>query len=195
MGRPRQSEGLPGGKQRIKDAFWEVCRATSLEKVTVKAVCERAAINKTTFYYHYPCLEELLAEVESECIPTEMPHAVMDEIRAGNAVVSAFGMIENDPERRDKVSYLLSSRGDPLFARRLKNAMRAQWCEALGRDYAALSGREKLIVELVMGASVSVLAARGDGMELDFDEFAEVASEAVVPLLRKIIDEGETARA
>lgn len=116
----------------------------------------------------------------------------MGEVRAGNAVVSAFGTIENDPARRDKVSYLLSSRGDPLFARRLKDAMRAQWCEALGRDYSALSGREKLIVELVMGASVSVLAARGDGMELDFDEFAEVASEAVVPLLRKIVDEDNT---
>ncbi|MBE6484619.1 MAG: TetR/AcrR family transcriptional regulator [Actinomycetaceae bacterium] len=52
------------------DAIQSAFRALVLEKgfsaVTVKELCERARINKKTFYRYYPAIEYLLAEVQAQ---------------------------------------------------------------------------------------------------------------------------------
>ena len=40
-------------KLAIKNAFMELRSKKSLEKITVKELCELAYINKSTFYSHY----------------------------------------------------------------------------------------------------------------------------------------------
>ena len=48
----------------IHDAFTEMLMEMPFEKITVKALCERALVNKTTFYRYYPTLEDLLEELQ-----------------------------------------------------------------------------------------------------------------------------------
>ena len=50
----------------IHDAFIEMLLEMPYEKITVKALCERALVNKTTFYRYYPTLDDLLTELQSE---------------------------------------------------------------------------------------------------------------------------------
>ena len=50
----------------IRDVFEEMLLEMPYEKITVKELCNRALINKTTFYRYYPTLEDLLAEVQWE---------------------------------------------------------------------------------------------------------------------------------
>lgn len=50
----------------IRNTFTSMLLEMPFEKITVKSLCERALINKTTFYRYYPVLEDLLAEVQSE---------------------------------------------------------------------------------------------------------------------------------
>ena len=50
----------------IHDTFIEMLKEMPYEKITVKALCERALINKTTFYRYYPTLDDLLEELQSE---------------------------------------------------------------------------------------------------------------------------------
>ena len=50
----------------IRSAFEGLLLEMPFEKITVKAVCDRALINKTTFYRYYPTLEDLLAELQWE---------------------------------------------------------------------------------------------------------------------------------
>lgn len=52
--------------QAIHTTFSEMLLEMPYEKITVKALCERALINKTTFYRYYPVLDDLLAEIQSE---------------------------------------------------------------------------------------------------------------------------------
>ena len=44
----------------IRGIFEEMLLEMPYEKITVKALCDRALINKTTFYRYYPTLEDLL---------------------------------------------------------------------------------------------------------------------------------------
>lgn len=49
----------------IKKAFEEMICEMDYENITVKELCSRAMINKKTFYYYYPSLDDLTAELQS----------------------------------------------------------------------------------------------------------------------------------
>ncbi len=50
----------------IHDTFTQMLLEMPYEKITVKALCEKALINKTTFYRYYPTLDDLLEELQLE---------------------------------------------------------------------------------------------------------------------------------
>ncbi|MDO5409502.1 MAG: hypothetical protein Q4F21_03500 [Lachnospiraceae bacterium] len=52
----------------IQTAFYELCKQYELNKITVKALTEKAEINKTTFYLHYDSIQSLIYELEQEVI-------------------------------------------------------------------------------------------------------------------------------
>lgn len=53
-------------KQVIKESLLEMLRTMPMEQITVKALCEKAEINRATFYHHYETLTLLLEEIEYE---------------------------------------------------------------------------------------------------------------------------------
>ena len=52
--------------EAIKNTFEELICEKDFEKITVKELCDRARINKKTFYTYYPTLDDLLAELQME---------------------------------------------------------------------------------------------------------------------------------
>lgn len=50
----------------IHDSVLELLYTKPIDKITVKEVCERAEINRATFYAHYVNLSALLEEIEVE---------------------------------------------------------------------------------------------------------------------------------
>ena len=52
--------------ESIKSAFESLICEKDYEKITVKELCDRARINKKTFYHYYETLDYLLDEVQRE---------------------------------------------------------------------------------------------------------------------------------
>ena len=50
----------------IKSAFESLICEKDYERITVKELCDRASINKKTFYHYYETLDTLLAEMQTE---------------------------------------------------------------------------------------------------------------------------------
>lgn len=50
----------------IRNAFQDLICEKDYAKITVKELCERAKVNKKTFYRYYPTLDDLLREVQEE---------------------------------------------------------------------------------------------------------------------------------
>ena len=59
-------------KKNIRDAFLELRKNHSLEEIKVNALCEKAMVNKTTFYNHYQDIYELSEELENEVVENFM---------------------------------------------------------------------------------------------------------------------------
>jgi len=50
-------------RKLFRDALIELLQTKPLQKITVKEICEKADLNRTTFYLHYDDQEQLLDEI------------------------------------------------------------------------------------------------------------------------------------
>ena len=55
-------------KKSIFDAFVNLRSKKELRKITVKELCEKALINKSTFYTYYEDMFDLSDKIESEVV-------------------------------------------------------------------------------------------------------------------------------
>lgn len=51
-------------KLLIKKTFLDLAKTTNMDRITVKAICDRANINRGTFYYHYLDVIDLIEKLE-----------------------------------------------------------------------------------------------------------------------------------
>lgn len=54
--------------QLIENAFFELYNTCPLEKISIKKICDKANINRSTFYYHYADYPAFLAQMEESII-------------------------------------------------------------------------------------------------------------------------------
>ena len=54
-----------GSDVRMKQAMLELMNQTPFEKITVRLVCERAGVNRSTFYAHYTDLYDMIEQMET----------------------------------------------------------------------------------------------------------------------------------
>lgn len=55
-------------KTLIQDTFFELLKTTPLKKISVKKICEKAEINRSTFYHHFIDVYDLIEQVENTYI-------------------------------------------------------------------------------------------------------------------------------
>ena len=56
-------------KTAIHNTFLELRSKKPLEKITIKELCEKAQINKSTFYSHYKDIYDLSDQLETDVPP------------------------------------------------------------------------------------------------------------------------------
>jgi AcrR family transcriptional regulator len=89
-------------KMRIRTAFYELLQEIGYEKTTVTAICNRAEINRATFYKHYLDVPDLV---------DKMQEAVIDEI---TAKLEAASYENIDEFVTNTLRYLRESMNDDL---------------------------------------------------------------------------------
>lgn len=53
-------------KQKLKNALLELRQQKSIEDINITLVCEKAKVNRNTFYSHYSSLSDLSGEIDEE---------------------------------------------------------------------------------------------------------------------------------
>lgn len=187
MPRPRKDSGATPMREKIEQAFWECYTERPLEKISVKEICLAAGCNKTTFYYHFHDLREVLDAIEEQCLPIEAPDLLADLFTAQDKVAVVTRFIEQMGDRFERYCLLLGPNGDPTFANRAKETMLERWCEKTGIERASLTTEELMTFRFVVGGTSSVFADHGDGAPFDPEAFAAVILSTAVPLIAKVL--------
>lgn len=55
-------------KERVRKAFYELLSKKEFSQITITELCQRAEINRTTFYHHYTDMDNLLEKTEYEIL-------------------------------------------------------------------------------------------------------------------------------
>ena len=64
MTEPKLDPRIIRTKEAIQTVFKQMVCELPYEKITVKAITEAARINRNTFYLHYNCVDDVLAEIQ-----------------------------------------------------------------------------------------------------------------------------------
>lgn len=115
-------------KMVIRNSLLELLRTKPIAKITVTEICERADINRATFYAHYSDPLDLLHSLESEVIE--------DVTRWVRPALTAVGsdlkdvltrLVEYIGENADICSVLLSDKGDNSFQSKVVKVIEGQF--------------------------------------------------------------------
>ena len=55
-------------REMLKGALTELLKTQPFDRISVKGICEKAGINRSTFYVHYSCPRDLIDELENDIL-------------------------------------------------------------------------------------------------------------------------------
>ncbi len=116
----RQDLRVVKTRRIIRGAFTELLSEKAMSRITISELCERAQINRKTFYRHYAALSDVAAELENE---------ILDDFSRGFGSISGAGSVIANVsrvigERRDFYRKLMRHNPDVFNNGRLKEALR-----------------------------------------------------------------------
>lgn len=67
-GRPAHNRRTAYTKTAIRRTFFELLEEKAFDKISVREICQRADINRSTFYRHYDDINALMKSIEAEFV-------------------------------------------------------------------------------------------------------------------------------
>lgn len=103
-------------KAMLKNSLLELLQEKPLSKISVLEICERAQINRTTFYKYYGSQTDLLDEIEADFLSDANERIMLVFEQSPNAV---FAFLESLYEQRDTFCTLVNAIPGQQFAEHL----------------------------------------------------------------------------
>ncbi|MGN0534575.1 MAG: TetR/AcrR family transcriptional regulator [Eubacterium sp.] len=144
-------------KMLLKNALMDALKEKgSVNKVSVRELCERADLNRSTFYAHYSEPKDLLIELEDEILQSTKEH--LEKIGAENDLgahkyISSFLKYIKDNDKQFRT--LLIDSADPDFRSRFMQQTIAQFIENL--DISFSPEIEQYIYSYILNGSTGIL--------------------------------------
>ena len=117
-------------KMVLKQSLLNLMRDQPIEKISVKDICEKADINRGTFYTHYADPYDLLAQIENELFD-EIHASIESSLKAESISGLLDGIFGSILKNTDLCRVLFSDFGDKVFLRRIMYIARdrsiAEW--------------------------------------------------------------------
>lgn len=110
-------------RSALREALIDLILEKPLVSITVKDICARADINRSTFYLHFKDVTDILRTTEDEIIEHMHEHAErecrdLQEIKG--FFIDFLEQIRSNPRIMKVIQVLCSEQGDPYFVRKLQ---------------------------------------------------------------------------
>lgn len=187
MAEKRQDARVRYTKMMIRGSLIALLREKPLAKVTVTELCERAGINRATFYAHYADPSDLMRSVEEE-LAGDVTRWIRPALTAvgsdlQEALARALGYIA---ENAETFSVLLSNTGDTSFQGLVMDVIEKQFIAAWASVRAISREDAAYLYTFAALGSVGIIRKwLAEGMKKSSAEIAE--------LIVRFSDGGRTA--
>ncbi len=109
-------------RKLLQKALVDLMREKPLKDITVKALCQQAEVNRSTFYLHYYDIYDLMEELEGQigaeltAVLEEMPFTLGDQNTFSAYYTAIFALLAR---HADLCTILLGEHGDKVFVSKL----------------------------------------------------------------------------
>ena len=109
-------------RSALREALIDLILEKPLVSITVKDICARADINRSTFYLHFKDVTDILRTTEDEIIEHMPTHKrkFRDLQEIEGFFIDFLEQIRNNPRIMKVIQVLCSEQGDPYFVRKLQ---------------------------------------------------------------------------
>lgn len=145
-------------KMMVKSSLLELMQTKPVAKITVTEICEKAGINRATFYSHYSDPTDLLHSIERELIE-DISRRVQPAIAAlgGDLKDSMTEIVEYVRENAEACRALLSDQGDTGFQNQVVRVVEKQFIEHWRANSSASMEDAEYIYTFIAIGSVGVI--------------------------------------
>lgn len=105
-------------KRLIREALLELLKTKTIQKISVRELCDAAGVNRTTFYNHYDGTYEVLAEIEDSFLAQLSAEEPLEETTT-NLERHIELLCTRLQKNRDVSLLLLENNADPHFSEKL----------------------------------------------------------------------------
>lgn len=104
-------------KNKLTNSLLEIIAIKEIKNITVIELCQKAQINRTTFYKYYKDIDDFVAKIEMQLID-ELKESIQDIKR--NYLISYINkIIESIQSQKNIYEKLISDNGDKLFLKKI----------------------------------------------------------------------------
>lgn len=163
--------------EAIHKVFEEMLYEMNYEKITVKELCERAKINKKTFYRYYAVLDDLLAELQGlftqEYLKRIENYKVPEDLDKINREFFLYS-VEKGP-LYEKIT--CSGRYDYIRSKMVNDVMNSKWGRSTWLQLLEPS-KQAVLLEFIQSASMSVYRKWvADGKKIPLRDMIELSNQ------------------
>lgn len=112
-------------KKALADSLSHLAQEKPLNKITVKDVCAGAQLSRNAFYTHYPDINGLIEDIESQMLVRVQ--TILDEFVDGefphNMLVSLQRLLTMLSENKEQTLMLIDNSNSTTFLPKLKNIL------------------------------------------------------------------------
>lgn len=165
-------------RQNLIDAFWELYCEKRIEKITVREITTKAGYNRSTFYQYFNDVYDVLEQIEESLLPNieEMP-PLLPTVYNESVPIDSFIKLYSISSKYYTV--LLGDNGDPAFAGKMKNGIKAKLLEQLEANESTMEIDYTL--EYMLSAMIGILTYW-------FKNNENMSKEALVKLMYELMN-------
>lgn len=110
-------------KDRLRDSLLHLLQKKPINKITIKELCDKAGLNRGTFYLHYSSPEEVLNEIQHQFLKENQAifESYWQHDRDVNIMMGIFDCIS---QNREVCKVIMGRNGNPYFIQNIKNIIR-----------------------------------------------------------------------
>lgn len=145
-------------QRNIQEAFWKLYSKRSIDKVTVKDICNLAGYNRSTFYQYYTDVYDVLHKFENQLLHEvdEFVENLVKQANSPNASQALEAIFEIFARLNKYITVLLGPHGDTEFTHKVVENLKPIWIKYFFRNDESYTPAE---VDLLMEYYISGLLA------------------------------------
>lgn len=167
-------------RMRLKDSLIELLKDKEITTITIKELCERADINRSTFYAHYRDQFDLLEGIEEELIEDMAAYMAQYEEQQEDDRQMIEKLIAYFASKEDACRVLLSDKKDTGFQKKVMAFAHQTFMKNWAPDSETDKELHEYVSTFIISGSIHVIKRwLNNGMDKSPKEMAEIINRLV----------------